>query len=94
MPCAIRSFEDTPNPHALKCAIDPAPPPLEGATRRSYATADEAQQAGDAFALALFAIDGVERVMVLPTFVTVNKSAGTSWSKLKPALKKAVGGFG
>ena len=90
MPHSVTSFETTPNPRALKCVLAPPPAPI-GAGMRSYASAADSAAAGDELARALFAIEGVERVMVLNDFVTVTRSENTKWSSIKPAIKKTLG---
>ncbi len=92
MPYSVSSFESTPNPRAIKCVV--TPPPGNGtAARRSYASLDEAERAEDGLAIALFGIAGVERVMVLADFVTVTRAENAKWAKLKPAIKKMLGGL-
>jgi hypothetical protein len=91
-PLTVVEFQDTPNPNAIKCVLDRAPAPLEGASVRSYAT--RAAAAKDPIALALFAIPGVTNVLVGPMWVTVNKSADAEWKSIKPAVKKAISAIG
>ncbi|MEM1422850.1 MAG: NifU N-terminal domain-containing protein [Planctomycetota bacterium] len=86
-------FEETPNPRAIKCLLDPAPSPI-GAGMRSYADAAQARDAEDELATALFGIDGVERVMVLNDFATVTRAEAAKWSAIKPAIKKTLGAIG
>lgn len=90
----IRAFEETPNPNALKCLLDAEAPPCPGRTIRSYASAAEADDAGDRFAVALFGVSGVARVMVLGSFVTVSRSPEAKWPAMKTGLKRAVEGHG
>lgn len=80
MPYRVTSFEPTPNPNAIKCAVDPSPT----SAPRSYFNADQA--AGDELARALFAIQGVTNVLIHTAFITVGKSPDARW----PAIKKGV----
>lgn len=91
MPYEVRSFETTPNPDALKCTLNPSPPSPAGGARRSYASPDEAEAAGDTLAMACFGVEGVVRVMVLGDFVTIGKRSDTKWAPIKKGLARALG---
>jgi hypothetical protein len=81
----VVAFEETPNPHALKCVVSVA---FAGAPR-SYRSAESAQ--GDELARELFAIPGVTGVLICNDFVTVNKAPGAEWKSIRPSVKGAMG---
>lgn len=83
---AIKEYEPTPNPNALKCVLRT---PLTSAralrsvrTVRGY-TAPGPSQEEDELAAALFAVAGVASVLIHPTWVTIGKQAETPWSSIK-----------
>lgn len=84
MPFRVVRFQETPNPNAVKCVLDRviAPEP------RSYRHAAEA--ATDPLAAALFALPGVTHLLFLNEWVTVGKSADTTWKTLKPAVEQVL----
>lgn len=85
----IIQIEQTPNPDALRL--------LPGVVWLSGAPVEIA--AGDAaakapLATALLAIEGIERIMIGPDFVTaVRRSADYSWTSLKPQLLAELADF-
>jgi NFU1 iron-sulfur cluster scaffold homolog, mitochondrial len=79
MTIAVRT-ESTPNPLARRFLLDrPVQEQPRGRAFTDAATAD------DPLARALLELDGVERVMLLPTSVTVTRSEAASWDELGPA---------
>jgi hypothetical protein len=80
----ITQFQETPNPNALKCALDR--PIAE--VPKSYSSASAA--AGDPVAARLFSIPGVTNLLIHPTWITVNKSPDVPWKSIKPAVAKAL----
>ena len=80
----VIEFAETPNPDALKCVLDS---PLNGG-RRSYFKREQAEEAEDELALALFAIDGVRLVMLLGTFATIGKEPAAKWKPVRTGVKK------
>lgn len=93
----VTGFESTPNPNALKCLmggdasgrdVGGHTPSIRDGPARSYRSAEEA--AGDPLAEALFAVDGVTNVLVMPGWVTVCKRADAAWKPLKPKLKRVI----
>lgn len=84
MPLRVKSFQQTPNPNALKCLLDAR---LPGAPR-SYFKPQDAQ--GDPLAAALFAIPGVTNLLIQPDWITVSKAPETPWSAVKPAVEKVL----
>lgn len=80
MPHAITRFQDTPNPNALKCILEPPlPEPI-----RSYRSREQAGD--DPLARALFQVPGVTGVLLSGGWMTVNKEDGAAW----PAVKEGV----
>ncbi|MBL8530416.1 MAG: NifU family protein [Hyphomonadaceae bacterium] len=77
--------ESTPNPRTLKFL-----PGREVLGQGSREFADSAAAAGSPLALALFAVDGVERVYLGGDFVTVTKAEAIEWPHLKPHLLAAI----
>jgi hypothetical protein len=81
--------EPTPNPNSLKITTDAGPFLDEGLA--SFGSADEAE--GHPLGERLFAIAGVENVLIMPEFVTVTKGAGTEWDLLMPKVKSVLGAY-
>lgn len=77
--------ESTPNPRTLKFL--PGRDVL-GAGSRDYISEEAAS--GSPLALALFAIDGVERIYLGGDFLTITKSEGIEWPHLKPHVLAAI----
>jgi Fe-S cluster biogenesis protein NfuA len=77
--------ESTPNPRTLKFL--PGRDVL-GRGSREYASEDAA--AGSPLALALFAVDGVERVYLGGDFVAITRHEGVEWPHLKPHVLAAI----
>lgn len=73
----------TPNPDALKFTLDR---PLAS---RMNVTAP-ADAAGEPFAEAIFAIDGVVGLFGVNDFVTVSRRPGTDWDDIVPAVQAAI----
>jgi hypothetical protein len=82
-------FQETPNPHALKCVVEPWPAgfAFEHPTR-SYRSAAEA--AGDPLASKLLAIPGVGNVLVREGWFTIGREAGAAWKTIRPAVEQVV----
>lgn len=87
MPHRIVRFEQTPNPNALKCHLEPALP-ARPPDARSYRSAEAAQ--ADPLARAIFEIPGVKSVLLMGEWLTVNKSPGAGWAEIKRGLKEAL----
>jgi len=81
-------FESTPNPNALKCVVEPSP----GREPRSYFRAEQADEAGDELARALFALGPVTNVLIHTAFITVGKAPSAGWAALKPRIESALAG--
>jgi hypothetical protein len=73
----------TPNPNAMKYSLDVK---LPGTL--NLANADAA--AGNAFATAVFAVDGVQSLFGVNDFVTVTRKPGADWEVITAGLQKAA----
>jgi NFU1 iron-sulfur cluster scaffold homolog, mitochondrial len=73
----------TPNPNAMRFALDVT---LPGTV--SFSSAEEA--AADPFAAAVFATGQVASVFGTNNFVTVTRSAGGDWGVIVPAVQEAA----
>jgi hypothetical protein len=96
VPHKVVEFQDTPNPNALKCIVDPPIPEREGSEGdsglRSYLSASAA--ANDPLAARLFTLPGVAGVFISQGWLTITKAPAAEWKSLKPALKKALADAG
>lgn len=86
MPSKVVRFDATPNPNALKCVVDA---PIANAPR-SYFKPAEAAAAGDALAIALFALPGITNVLIHTEWITVCKDAGAPWAAIKEGVREAL----
>jgi hypothetical protein len=75
--------EDTPNPNAKKFTLD-----IKLASTMNYKTPEDA--ASNAFAKAVFEVDGVVQVFGVNNFVTVSRRPGADWDPIVDAVKKAA----
>ena len=80
MAITVVSWETTPNPNAQKAMLSAG----LGVPGRSYRT--PAEGAGDGLAEALFAVAGVRGLLIMDTWMTVNKAPEASW----PAVQRGV----
>ncbi len=79
-------FHGTPNPNSLKITTDRGAFIAEG--MRSFAGAEAA--ADHPLGAALFEIEGVVNVFILPQFLTVTIAPGTDWEAILPAVEAAL----
>jgi len=84
MPFRVTEIQPTPNPNAVKFMLDR--PISEGSM--SFLSVDQAE--GHAIAQALFAIPGVESLLLLGDFVTVNKADAAAWPQIKKRVKQLL----
>ena len=77
MAFAIREFQATPNPNAMKFVLDQSVSdhPMSFLTPAAAENHELAKQ--------LFAIDGVTSVLLLGDFVTINKTSAAKWADIK-----------
>lgn len=88
MAFAVREFQSTPNPNALKCVLNaPLPEPLLNSVR-SFRKREEA--AGHALAEALFAVPGVTGLLLSGDWLTVNKSPEADWKAIRQGVQQAL----
>lgn len=87
MPHAITRFEQTPNPNALKCYLEPPLPPRTP-DARSYRSPEAA--AASPLPKALFQVPGVTSLLLMEGWLTVNKSPEADWPSIKRRLKAAL----
>jgi len=78
--------QGTPNPNAAKFTVDRTL--IEGRAGVSFFDAETASE--NALARRLFAIDGVESILIAEDFVTVTKSAPAAWEDLVPLIENAI----
>lgn len=80
----IRS-EETPNPNARRYVLNR---PVQDQPKGRFFT--EAAVGDEPLVQALFALDGVASVMLLPNSVTINKEPGRDWADLDAASRSAL----
>lgn len=86
MPEARITVQGTPNPNAAKFTVDRTL--VEGGESKSYF--DRESAADDPLASALFAVDGVESLLIVDDFITVSKSPSASWDRLAPEIERIL----
>lgn len=82
----VLDVQQTPNPNAMKFILD------RPCTDQTLSFLKPEQGAGHALAERLFAVKGVSSLLLLGDFITVNKAAGASWSRIRPAVEAALAG--
>lgn len=80
------SIQPTPNPNSLKFAAT-GTPFLDGGML-ACASADEAQ--AHPLSAALFEVEGVFNVLVLPAFATVTKRPEADWNTMLPRIEQIL----
>ena len=88
MPFAITEFEETPNPNAIKCWLDP--PISDGI--RSFLDADAAR--GDPIAAALFDGAPITTLLFGGAWLTVNKEPDADWASVKSKVASILAAAG
>ena len=78
--------QPTPNPNSLKFSIEGHSFIDRG--MQAFSSAREA--AADPLGAALFALDGVANVFIVPAFVTVTKHPAASWDRLATAIERIL----
>jgi hypothetical protein len=73
----------SPNPNALRFALDTTLPDTI-----NFTSAEEA--AGDPFGAAVFAVDGVVSIFGVNDFVTVNRRPDADWDPIVQAVQAAA----
>lgn len=77
--------EGTPNPNAAKFVVEQT---LSSGGSRSYFDAGDAE--GDRLAERLFAVEGVEALLIVDNFVTVTKHEDLEWADLVDDVKDVL----
>lgn len=77
--------QSTPNPDSIKFSSEEV---QFGETMHSFKSAQEA--ADHPMGHALFKIEGVANVFIVPDFVTVTKTPEADWDSILPAIKNAI----
>jgi hypothetical protein len=88
LPYKVAEFQETPNPNAVKCILDPPAPPISGEGMRSYQSLDAG--AHDPLAAPVLGIAGVVGVFISQGWLTVSKAPKAEWKPIKAALKKVL----
>lgn len=83
MPGPNITVQGTPNPNAAKFTVDRSL--VEGGASMSYF--DPATAKDDPIASRLFAVDGVDSLLIADDFVTVTKSPSADWDDLVPKIE-------
>ncbi len=84
MPFIISEIQPTPNPNAAKFVLD------RSISDRPTSFLDSASAKNHPVASRLFAIAGVNGVLLLGDFVTVNKSPDANWSEINPEVQRVL----
>jgi len=85
MATATPSPGASPNPNALKFDLDA---PLPGMV--NFSSSAEAEEAGQPFAAAVLAAEGVVSLFGTASFVTVTRAPGTAWEPIVQAVQAAA----
>ncbi len=86
MALKILRFETTPNPNALKCILDGA------ISDRPRSFLNEAAAQEDGLASQLFAIDGVNNLLMNTDWMTVGKTPEADWKLIKKEVRRVLAG--
>lgn len=86
MPDANVTVQGTPNPNAAKFTVDRTL--VEGGASVSYFDPDTAKD--DPLASKLFAVEGVESLLIAEDFVTVTKAPSADWNHLVPTIEGII----
>jgi hypothetical protein len=78
--------QPTPNPNSLKFSMEGHA--FIDSGMLAFGSAREAET--DPLGAALFALDGVANVFVVPAFVTVTKHPAASWDRLVTAIERVL----
>jgi hypothetical protein len=84
MSLKVRTFQDTPNPNALKCVLNRR----VAESPKSYFKPEDA--AADPFAASLFAIPGVTNILIHSDWITVSKRPDADWKSIKSGLERVL----
>ncbi len=79
-------IQPTPNPNSLKFAA--ADQPFIDTGMQAFSNAEQAS--GHPLGEALFSVDGVDNVLILPAFVTVSKAPAADWNSMLPGIERVL----
>ncbi|MEO5679938.1 MAG: NifU N-terminal domain-containing protein [Acidimicrobiales bacterium] len=85
MATATPSPDASPNPNALKFDLDAPLPEMI-----NFTSAADAEAAGQPFAAAVLAVEGVVSLFGTASFVTVSRVPGTDWDPISEAVQAAA----
>jgi len=85
MATATPSPDASPNPNALKLDLDVPLPAMV-----NFSSVADAEAAGQPFAAAVLAVDGVVSLFGTASFVTVTRTPGTDWDPIVEAVQSAA----
>lgn len=80
----VTAVQPTPNPNAAKFMLDRA------VSEQPISFFNPNDAAGHALAKQLFSIDGVQSLLLLGDFITVNKSATADWKQITRRVKQVL----
>ncbi len=80
----VSEVQPTPNPNAAKFVLDRA------ISEKPISFFNAAAAAGHPLATELFAIEGVESLLLLGDFITVNKSPTAQWKEITRRVKQVL----
>lgn len=86
MASKVVRFDTTPNPNAIKCVLDG---PITEAPR-SYFTPEQATEAADSLAVALFSVPGITNVLIHSDWISVCKSPDAAWGVIKEGVRAVL----
>jgi NFU1 iron-sulfur cluster scaffold homolog, mitochondrial len=84
LPFAVKEVQPTPNPNALKFVLD------RQICDRPTSFLDAPSAKGHPLASQLFAISGVNNVLLLGDFVTVGKTPAAKWPEITARVKRLL----
>ncbi len=80
------TLDPTPNPNSMK--ISGGPRPFIQTGMAAFSSADEA--AGHPLGTALFGIEGIANVFIMPAFLTVSRAPEYKWDQLLPKVEQTL----
>ena len=80
----VSEVEPTPNPNAAKFVLD------RTVSEQPISFFNAAAAAGHPLATRLFSIEGVESLLLLGDFITVNKSPKAEWKEITRRVKQIL----
>jgi hypothetical protein len=81
---SVVEVQPTPNPNAAKFVLD------RPVSEQPISFFNAAASVGHPLATRLFAIEGVQSLLLLGDFITVNKAPNAEWKEITRAVKKVL----